>query len=78
MQAQREIGLARGGDEVQAAGHPVGHQKTAPPVGLQSVQISDRGAGMMNRLVPFIDAVERLLPLPFGQSVVMIGTPQKG
>lgn len=40
-------------------------------------QISDRGARTMNRLVPFIDAVERLLPLPFGQSVVMIGTPTK-
>ena len=45
---------------------------------LKHSQISDRGAGMMNRLVPFIDAVERLFPLPFGQSVVMIGTPQKG
>ncbi|MCH7592110.1 MAG: hypothetical protein IH989_04930 [Planctomycetes bacterium] len=41
-------------------------------------QLSDRGVGMMNRLVPFIDAVERILPLPFGQSVVMIGTPQEG
>lgn len=27
-----------------------------------------------DRLVPFVSAVERLLPVPFGQSVVVIGT----
>lgn len=43
---------------------------------LKRTQISDRGASTMNRLVPFIDALERLIPLPFGQSVIMIGTPE--
>ena len=38
-------------------------------------QISDRSARTMNRMVPFIDAMERLIPPPFGQSVVMVGVP---
>jgi len=29
-----------------------------------------------NRLVPFLDAAERLIPPPFGQSVIMVGTPR--
>ncbi len=36
-------------------------------------QIRPQSAHLFNRLVPFIDAVERLLPLPFGQSLLMVG-----
>ncbi len=32
------------------------------------------GARMLNRLVPFLDAFERLISPPFGQSIVMVGT----
>jgi SAM-dependent methyltransferase len=38
-------------------------------------QINPRSARLFNRLVPFIDAFERLLPLPFGQSLLMVGRP---
>ncbi|MGQ9651267.1 MAG: class I SAM-dependent methyltransferase [Phycisphaerae bacterium] len=39
-------------------------------------QINPRSARLFNRLVPFIDAFERLLPLPFGQSLLMVGQPE--
>jgi SAM-dependent methyltransferase len=42
---------------------------------LRRDQISLKSARFFNRLVPFLDATERLFPLPFGQSVVMVGTP---
>jgi len=41
-------------------------------------QIRPESARLFNRLVPFIDAVERLLPLPFGQSLLMVGRPDNG
>lgn len=37
--------------------------------------ISVSGARVFNRLVPFLDAAERIIRPPFGQSVVMVGTP---
>jgi SAM-dependent methyltransferase len=40
---------------------------------LRRRQICTRSARVFNRLVPFIDAVERLVPLPFGQSLLMVG-----
>ncbi len=33
------------------------------------------GARLLNRLVPFLDAFERVFHPPFGQSIVMVGTP---
>ncbi len=38
-------------------------------------QIRTQSARLFNRLVPFIDVVERILPPPFGQSLLMVGTP---
>ena len=38
-------------------------------------EISISGARFFNRLVPFLDALERLIPLPFGQSLIMVGEP---
>jgi len=38
-------------------------------------QIPVSGARLFNRLVPFLDAIERLFPLPFGQSLLTVGTP---
>lgn len=40
---------------------------------LRRRQIQPQSARIFNRLVPFIDAIERLLPLPFGQSLLMVG-----
>ena len=45
---------------------------------LRRSQIRPQSARLFNRLVPFIDAVERLLPLPFGQSLLMVGRPAPG
>jgi len=45
---------------------------------LRREQISVHASRLFNRLVPFLDAAERLLPPPFGQSLVMIGTPIEG
>lgn len=42
---------------------------------LKRDQISASAGWVFNRLVPFLDAFERLVRLPFGQSLVMIGTP---
>ncbi|MCP4589316.1 MAG: class I SAM-dependent methyltransferase [bacterium] len=39
-------------------------------------RISARAARTFNRMVPFVDALERLFPPPFGQSLVMVGTPR--
>lgn len=39
-------------------------------------QIPVRSARVFNRMVPFLDAIERLLPRFFGQSIIMIGTPE--
>ncbi len=44
---------------------------------LKRNQVPIESARLFNRMVPFLDAIERLLPLPFGQSVVMVGTPKK-
>lgn len=41
-------------------------------------QICRQSARLFNRLVPFIDVIERLLPPPFGQSLLMVGTPAPG
>lgn len=38
-------------------------------------QIPGDAGRFFNRLVPFLDAFERVVRLPFGQSVIMIGTP---
>ncbi len=38
-------------------------------------ELSREKARVFNRLVPFIDAMERIIPPPFGQSIVMVGTP---
>ncbi len=42
---------------------------------LRRRRISVSAARTFNRLVPFVDAIERVVRLPFGQSLVMIGTP---
>ncbi len=39
-------------------------------------EIPFASARFFDRLVPFIDAFERVVPVPFGQSLVMIGTPE--
>lgn len=39
------------------------------------VTLSRTSARIFNRLVPFVDAFERLIHFPFGQSLVMVGTP---
>ena len=39
-------------------------------------QIPLAAARTFNRLVPFIDVLERVLPPPFGQSLVMVGRPR--
>jgi hypothetical protein len=44
---------------------------------LKNNQISSQTSYFFNRLVPFIDAFERVIRLPFGQSLVMIGEPSK-
>lgn len=38
-------------------------------------QITARASRFFNRLVPFMDAFERVVRLPFGQSLIMVGTP---
>ena len=38
--------------------------------------LSRSSARAFNRLVPFVDAFERLIHFPFGQSLVMVGTPE--
>lgn len=38
--------------------------------------LSRTSARTFNRLVPFVDAFERLIRFPFGQSLVMVGTPE--
>lgn len=38
-------------------------------------QIPVQSARVFNRMVPFLDALERLLPRFFGQSIMMVGTP---
>lgn len=40
-------------------------------------QIPVQSARVFNRIVPFLDAIERLIPFPFGQSLIMIGTPAR-
>lgn len=40
-------------------------------------QIPVGAARRFNRMVPFIDAMERLVPIPFGQSLVMVGSPRR-
>jgi len=45
---------------------------------LRRQRIPMSAAWTFNRLVPFVDAIERVVRLPFGLSLVMIGTPQKG
>jgi SAM-dependent methyltransferase len=42
---------------------------------LRHTQIPGGGARVLDRLVPVLDACERLLPPPFGQSLVMVGRP---
>jgi len=37
-------------------------------------QIPRDASRFFNRLVPFLDAAERLVPPPFGQSLIMVGT----
>ncbi|MFQ5412890.1 MAG: class I SAM-dependent methyltransferase [Phycisphaerae bacterium] len=38
--------------------------------------LSRQAARTFNHLVPFLDAFERLIRFPFGQSLVMVGTPE--
>lgn len=40
-------------------------------------QLPASGARLFNRLVPLLDAFERIIPPPFGQSLVMAGTPDR-
>ena len=40
-------------------------------------QLPASGARHFNRLVPLLDAFERIIPPPFGQSLVMVGTPER-
>lgn len=42
---------------------------------MKKSKISASSAGKFNRIVPIISAVERLIPIPFGQSVVVVGRP---
>jgi len=42
---------------------------------LKREQIPVQAGRFFNRLVPFLDAAERLLPPPFGQSLIAVGTP---
>jgi len=35
--------------------------------------VSQAGAGAFNRMVPILSALERLIPVPFGQSVILVG-----
>jgi len=42
---------------------------------LRREQIPVQTGRFFNRLVPLLDAIERILPPPFGQSLVMVGTP---
>ena len=42
----------------------------------KSKTIAPNSAKTFNRMVTFIDAIERILRLPFGQSLVMVGTPK--
>ncbi len=37
-------------------------------------QIPIKSARLFNRMVPFLDAIERIVRLPLGQSLVMVGT----
>ena len=41
----------------------------------KSDQLDARSCRAFDRLVPYLDALERLLPPPFGQSLIMIGKP---
>ncbi|RME39852.1 MAG: class I SAM-dependent methyltransferase [Planctomycetota bacterium] len=41
-------------------------------------ELPARPARWFNRLVPILDGLERLLRLPFGQSLVMVGRPIRG
>jgi 2-polyprenyl-3-methyl-5-hydroxy-6-metoxy-1,4-benzoquinol methylase len=41
-------------------------------------QLPLEGSRVFNRIVPFLDALERVLRLPFGQSLVMVSTPMAG
>ncbi len=41
----------------------------------RSRKIPASAALLSNRLVPFLEAFERIIRLPFGQSLVMVGTP---
>lgn len=43
----------------------------------RSRSIPASAARMSNWLVPFLDAFERCIRLPFGQSLIMVGTPTK-
>ncbi len=43
----------------------------------RSQKIPAGAAGLFNRMVPFIDAFERIIRLPFGQSLIMVGTPAR-
>ncbi len=45
---------------------------------LRRQRIPMSAAWTFNRLVPFVDAIERVVRLPFGLSLVMIGTPRGG
>ena len=42
---------------------------------LKRDQIAVDSGRLFNRLVPFLDAAERVIPPPFGQSVVTVGVP---
>jgi SAM-dependent methyltransferase len=44
---------------------------------LKRTQISVESSRFFNRLVPLLDAAERLIPPWFGQSLVMVGRPNK-
>lgn len=43
----------------------------------RSLKIPVSAARLSNRLAPFIDAFERIIRLPFGQSLIMVGTPAR-
>ena len=42
---------------------------------LKRRQIPTSPANILNRLAPYLDALERLVPPPLGQSILMVGTP---
>lgn len=44
---------------------------------LKRTRVPEGGARLTENLVPVLEAIERLIPPPFGQSLVMVGRPRR-